>query len=531
MKPLCLLTLIACSLQAGQLRLTLQAEPKTLDPLMAADEPSEIIRYLTSGTLLRLNRVTQTLEPELAKSWKVSEAGRRISFELRGGVRFSDGTPFTATDVCKTMQKALDSALETTVFDTFQVKNSDFSCTVESKTSLWMRFPKPIAAVERLMDGVPMLSWQSPKPESAVLGPFLVAERKSGVSITLARNPHYWKTGKNGERLPYLDSILFEIQRNRDFELRRFRSGELDLVNNLNAELFERLKAETPSAVRDLGVSLDTEQLWFNQVPHSPLSANKLAWFRSREFRLAVSESIKRADMARVVYRGHATPAIGPMSSANKFWYNNKLQVPPGDPKAALARLTKAGFRLQNGVLRDSSGEAVEFSLITNSGNKSRARLAAMIQQDLAAIGMRVTITPLDFPSLIDRIMKTFDYDACLLGLVGGDLDPNSQMNLWVSSSSQHQWNPNQARPATAWEAELDKLMLSQAVETNAAKRKAAFDRVQQIVVEQAPFIYLVYPNALVAAGSRIRGFDPSVLRPQTLWNAERLSLASGGTQ
>jgi peptide/nickel transport system substrate-binding protein len=167
----------------------------------------------------------------------------------------------------------------------------------------------------------------------------------------------------------------------------------------------------------------------------------------------------------------------------------------------------------------------VEFSIITNSGNKSRERMAAMIQQDLGAIGIRVSVVPLDFRSLIDRIAQNFNYEACLLGLVASDLDPSAQMNVWLSSGGQHQWNPNQKKPATDWEAEMDRLMLAQASTLDANKRKAAFDRVQQIVVDQAPFIYLVHRSAAVAVASSVRNVHPSILRPQTLWNAERIYL------
>src|SRR5262249_46194828 len=145
-----------------------------------------------------------------------------------------------------------------------------------------------------------------------------------------------------------------------------------------------------------------------------------------------------------------------------------------------------------NGPLRDSDGHPVEFSVITNAGNQSRERMAAMIQQDLAAIGVRLQIVSLDFPSLLDRIGKTQNYEACLLGLNNYDLDPDGQMNLWLSSSSNHCWNPKQASPATSWEAEIDRLMHAQAANPDGRRRKALFDRVQEIVSEQAPVVFLL---------------------------------------
>src|SRR6185503_3712823 len=83
----------------GELRFSLRADPKTFDPAQVEDDNSATVRYLTGGVLLRVNRVTQEITPELAASWKIDEQGRRITFHLRRGVRFSDGTPFTAPDV------------------------------------------------------------------------------------------------------------------------------------------------------------------------------------------------------------------------------------------------------------------------------------------------------------------------------------------------------------------------------------------------------------------------------------------------
>jgi len=122
---------------------------------------------------------------------------------------------------------------------------------------------------------------------------------------------------------------------------------------------------------------------------------------------------------------------------------------------------------------------------------------------------------------------RTFDYEACLLGLVNDDLDPNSQMNVWLSSSENHQWNPSQKTPATAWEAEVDKLMRAQASTLDQRKRKEYFDKVQEIAWEQEPFIYLVNKNALSAVSPHLLNAHPVVLRPQVYWNIDQLALTS----
>jgi peptide/nickel transport system substrate-binding protein len=120
---------------------------------------------------------------------------------------------------------------------------------------------------------------------------------------------------------------------------------------------------------------------------------------------------------------------------------------------------------------------------------------------------------------------QTFDYEAILLGLTNVGLDPNEQMNVWLSSSENHQWNPQEKVPETTWEAEIDRLMRAQASSADPKKRKDAFDRVQEIAVEEQPFIYLVNRNALSAVAASVHGANPVILVPQTYWNVEWLSV------
>jgi peptide/nickel transport system substrate-binding protein len=518
----------AAAQSSGELRFCLRAEPKTFNPLLVADEPSETIRYLTGGVLVRFNRLTQKLDPELALSWKVTEAGRKISFKLREGVSFSDGSPFSAEDVAFTIRALMDPNLHSPTGDSFRSAEGAVKVDVTSPRSVAITFPGPVAGLERLFDQVAVLSSRSPRKEMAVLGPFYVAEHKAGSYVLLKRNPYYWKRDVTGKRLPYLDSIRLDIQQNRDVEMLRFRRGEIQLINSLDGEDFNRLAGEMPAAVHDAGPALDTEQMWFNQVAVAPLPAFKKLWFRSQNFRRAISEAINRQDLCRVVFGGHARPGIGPVSPANQFWFNKSLQPHQFDPQSALRHLKQDGFRLEGATLRDREGYAVEFSLITNAGNKSRERMATMIQEDLSRIGIRLNIVTLDFPSLIERITRTFDYEACLLGLINDDLDPNAQMNVWLSSASNHQWNPQQKSPETPWEAEIDRLMRAQASSIDDRRRKADFDQVQKIVWEQVPFIYLVNKNALSAISPALKNCTPVALRPQTYWNAESISIAPG---
>lgn len=520
----CALPRIAAAQSGGELRFVLHSEPKTFNPVLMEDDSSESIRYMTGGVLIRVNRLTQQATPELAKSWKVSKDGRSISFELRSGLRFSDGTPFSADDVAFTMKQLMDPALHSPTGDMFRSEKGEVQVNVSSPTRLTITFPAPIADMVKAFDQVAIMSSKSPQKEMAVLGPFFVAENQPGSYLILKRNPYYWKHDAQGRQLPYVDSVRLDIIQSQDTEILRLLRGEIDFINSLSPDYYDKIAAENPALVHDAGVSLDSEFMWFNQVPSAPIPDYKKAWFRSTNFRRAISEAINRQDMARIVFKGHAQPAVGVVSPANKFWFNSQLHAHPFDQKSALARLAQDGFTLKDGALLDRDGHTVEFSIVTNT-NKNRERMATLIQQDLAGIGIKLNVVTLDFPSLIDRMTNTYNYEACLLGLVNDDLDPNSEMNVWLSSSENHQWNPKQKTPATPWEAQIDNLMREQSSTLDQNKRKKYYDQVQQIVWEQEPFIYLINHDALSAVSPALQNAHPTILRPQVYWNIDELSL------
>jgi len=520
-------TLAICA--PAQLRLCVHTNPSTLDPLAADEEASDTIRFLTGGVLIRFNRRTQQVEPELATSWKIRDQARRVDFILRQDVRFSDGTQFGPDDVVATVRRLMDPDLHSPIADTFRSAGGNIRAETNGAHGVSVFFSTPVAGLELLFDQLAITSAHQSRPERAVLGPFVLDDHKSGQYIVLRRNPQYWKTDAAGRRLPYMESIRLDIQSSRDIELLRFRRGELHLIDKLEPEGFERLRKEMPSSARNVGASLDTEFFWFNQSSNAQIPAYKKRWFQSQFFRRAISAAVNRDDIIRLVYHGYAHPAVGPVSLANIFWFNSKLSAPAYDPALASKLLREGGFRFDGPTLRDADGNAVEFSLITNAGSKTRTQIGAMVQQDLKRAGIQLNFTPIEFQSLIQRITRTQQYEACLLGLTNVEVDPNAQMNVWVSSGTHHAWNPGQSKPATQWEAEIDRLMQLQHTAIEPKARKEAFDRVQELVVEQAPIIYLVHPDVLVSVSPSVRNVTPSVLPPHLFWNVEHLSLVTPG--
>jgi peptide/nickel transport system substrate-binding protein len=487
------------------------------------DEESETVRYLTAGVLLRFNRSTQQVEPQLAKSWSVSPDRRIITFVLRPGLLFSDGGKLTSKDAAWSIRRVLLPATAAPTAEEF-VEPAGVTVSTPDELTVKVHLAKPVVGIAKVFDEIAIEPADRPSEGRVTAGPFVVADYRRSQFVRLKRNEHF----QGGATLPLASGIRLDVLDNAEKEMRLFLRGDYDLINNIAPDYYGLLKQKSPAAARDLGPSLNTEQIWFNQATGAALPTWEKAWFRNQAFRIAISQAINRADLSRVAYEGHATPAYTFISPANQAWYNHAVTAPHYDIAAAKAGLVNAGFRMNAGHLEDNTGHAVVFSILTNSGNAARMKMATLIQQDLAGLGIRVTVVALDFPALIERLMHTQDYEACLLGLSNVDPDPNAMMNLWLSSSPNHQWNPSEKTPATPWEAEIDKAMQQQAMAPEDAGRKRAIDRVQQIVADQQPFIYLVYPNALYAVSPKLQGVKPVVLQPGIVWNIESLHLQDG---
>src|SRR5579884_1795417 len=292
-----------------QLRFSIRADPKTFDPLLTSDEPSATVLYMTGGVLIRIDRRSHQLAPELATSWKISESGRRIDLQLRRGVQFADGSPFSCDDVVFTLNRLMKPELHSPVADPFRTAPGAFEARCTDAWTVTARFPGPIANLAELFDQVPMLSSKSPGKLTSVLGPFYVADYRPGTYVLLKKNPNYWKRDSTGRRLPYLDSIRLDIQQNRDAELLRFQRGQVHLINKLAPDLYDRVAAQSPKSAIDAGPSLDWEVFYFNQAAKAALPDYKKRWFGSANFRRAISMAVNRDDICKVAFRGHAQPA------------------------------------------------------------------------------------------------------------------------------------------------------------------------------------------------------------------------------
>jgi len=533
----------------GRLVVAERTEPKTLNPVVSVDSTSrEVIGRMTAD-LIHINRHSLRTEPALARSWTASRDGRSYTLKLRRGLRFSDGHPLDADDVVFTFRAYLDEKVNSPQRDLLMVGGKPIAVAKLDSETVRFDLAEPYAAAERLFDGLAILprhllekTYQEGKlgeawglstapAQIAGLGPFRLKDYVPGQRLVLERNPYYWKLDRQGDRLPYLDEITFLFVASEDAQVMRFESGETDMVSRLSSDNFavlEKQQRQRGYRLQDLGPGLEYNFLFFNQNDVSakdlPQVAAKQAWFREPKFRQAVSAAVDRAAIVRLVYRGRGTALWSPVTPGNRLWVDAELPHPPRSLDRARELLRSAGFTWRgDGALADARGQAVEFSIVTSAGNTQRNEMATLIASDLSQLGMVVHVVTLEFRALLDRLFQSHDYEACVLGLVSGDADPNPEMNVWLSSGGTHVWHVGESQPATPWEAEIDRLMKQQLTTLSHPKRKRLYDRVQELIAEQQPIVSLASPNILVGAKEGLGNFRAAVLDPYTLWNADEL--------
>jgi peptide/nickel transport system substrate-binding protein len=527
----------------GTLTASQRAEPRTFNPVTAIDQPSrELIRLFLSD-LVHINRETLRTEPALAESWRVSPDRRSIEVRLRRHVKFSDGMPLTAADVVFSFGLYLDPKLGSPQRDLLIIGGKPLTVTATSPETVRFEFAEPYAPAERLFDSLFIVprhkleglyqqgklasAWGPATPAAELIGtgPFRLAEYRAGEVAAFDRNPNYWKRSQS-RALPFLDRIQMRFFADAEAEALQFRSGAFDLLTRVSPAVLESLSREMADAgFHDAGPSLEYHFLFFNLnsggVPSSIVP--KQRWFRDAAFRRAISLAVDREAIRKLAFAQRAQAIWQPVSPAQGEWFHAKLARPAMSVREARAALAAAGFSWdRDSQLRDASGEPVRFTILANAANAQHRQIATLLEQDLRALGVRLQIVPLEFRSLVDRILRTRDYDAAIMALSPGDADPGPEMSVWLSSGRSHFWNLNPAK-VEPWEAEIDMLMRGQMVTASPAERRKIYFRVQEIAQREMPLICLASPHILTASKKNLMNLRRNLLPPYALANVEEL--------
>jgi peptide/nickel transport system substrate-binding protein len=535
--------------RGGELVISVRTEPRSFNRLMTRDTPSDLVATLTQARLVRVNHVTQEVEPWLAESWARSDDGLRYTVKLRPNVTFSDGHPFTADDVLFTFEALYDEKTGAALADSLQIGGRKLSLAAPDPLTVVVTFPAPFGPGVRLLDNVPILprhklgsalaqgalaaAWGMSTPAADIvgLGPFIVTQYTPGQRLAFARNPHYWRKDAAGASLPYLDRVTMEIAPNQDSELLQLESGQIDTTSSeARPEDYASLKRAADAnrlQLLDLGVGFEPDSFWFNLKPGALGTDPRAQWLQSEALRKAISLAVDRKLYADTVFLGAAVPVYGPITPANKQWYASDLAPIPHDMKRAQELLASVGLKDRNGdgLLEDEGGRPARFTILTQKGQTALERGAAVIRDALRPLGLVADVAPIDGNALIQRFLAA-KYEAVIFHVGMTDTDPAVNPDFWFSSGTAHFWNISQKSAATDWERQIDSLMTRQISSNDQAERKRLFDQVQKIFAEHEPVIYFAAARIYVAASPRVTNLMPGVLRPQLLWAPDTLKVS-----
>jgi peptide/nickel transport system substrate-binding protein len=473
-------------------------DASNLIPLLATDSTSHEIAGMVFNGLVKYDKDINVVG-DLAESWEISKDGLVITFRLRRGVRWHDGCPFTAGDVLYTYQVTIDPKTPTAYAGDFlKVKKAE----VLDDHTFRATYDKPFAPAlmswsvgilpKHLLAGKEITT--SPLGRHPIgTGPYKFKEWVTGQKIVLVSNPDYF------EGRPYIDGYIMRIIPDTATMFLELRANGVDRMgltplqftrqteNNLFRENYNKFRYLS-FAYTYLGYNLK-----------NPLFADK-------RVRQAIAYAVNKEEIVAGVLLGLGKPATGPYKPGT--WpYNPNVRTYSYDPSKAKALLAEAGWRDGNGDgIIEKDGRPFEFEIITNQGNEIRAKCAEIIQRRLSEVGIRVKIRVVEWAAFVNDFINKRKFDATILGWTI-PMEPDLY-DVWHSSKT----GPEELNFVSFKNEEVDALIVKGRETFDQKLRKRCYDRIQEILAEEQPYLFLYVPDALPIIHARFRGVETAPL-------------------
>ena len=511
------------------------SDPKTFNPITSVDSASsDAVDDIFDG-LVRLNPKTTLPEGVLATSWEHDEAGTTWTFHLRRDVTWHDGAPFTADDVAFTLQAIFDPKVPNSSKHVLMVGGQPIQTEVVDPHTIKLILAEPFAPLlnsigfgivpkhilgASLADGTFAQMWGIDTPPEKIVGtgPYRMSRYVPAQLLHYTRNPAYWMRDEQGGALPRLPERTNLIVPDQNTIYLKFLDRQLHVYSPRPEEIDDLRKRTTELDIDLDEIGLETGMLFvsFNRNPAHYVKDGKrdprIDWFTDPKFLQAVAHSADTKSMIQNTYFGYGEAATSATPPENKVFYNPNLKPYDYDLELAKKLLDEGEYRDRDGdgFREDSKGHVLEFELSTNAGNQVRERLCSILKEDWTKLGFKVNYRPLEFSTLVEKLSTNFEWDAMVMGFTGG-VEPHNGANLLRSSGNLHMWQPNQAEPATEWEAEIDRELAAGSRELDQEKRRVHYWRIQEILHRELPMIQLVRQKRFVAAKTYLVDFVPTV--------------------
>lgn len=453
-----------------------------------------LVNKVLYDTLIKYD--SKDLRPvgNLAETWSVAPDGLSYTFNLRKNVKWHDGKPFTADDVVFTF--GLWQNPDITYYLRGNVTNVTKVEALDANTAK-VTLKEPLVSLPVLLGyNMPMLpkhllsgltKEQLAKPVDFLnrpvgTGPFRFAKKQSGAFVQFDANPDYW------DGAPYLDSFVFKIVPDIDAQLAQARAGDLDLVV-LEPHQLQAVKGAA-NLVIDEAIQINHVYFEFNNLKPQ---------FKDKIVRQALTYGLNRAAIIKDLLGGTAELATGPVSPVMAWAYNPNVKQYPYDPDMANKRLEDAGWRKGADGIRAKDGVRLAFKIQVDP-NPTRQQIALLGKDNWAKLGVAAELDVMEYNNILTMARsKPPTHDANPNWLITPpDPDLSTYYTSQAGGNTSEYSNP-----------EVDKLLAEGRKTVDQTARATIYKKMQELIAEDAPIIYLYYPRELRALSTRVQGFPP----------------------
>jgi peptide/nickel transport system substrate-binding protein len=462
--------------------MTTNADPifDTWDPNAFAE--SDIINKLIFSGVTKWG-LDGSAQGDLASSWSVSKNKLVWTFNLRKGVKWQDGKPFTSADVVYTYRDVvLNKATPTSKASVYSavktvrakganqvqfVLNSPFS-----DLPAYLAYYAPVIPKHVLSGSNPFNNNQFNKVHPIGTGPYIMSKYTPGESITLTRNPHYFGAE------PKIKKIIFKIIPTTTTEVSNLLSGGLDYINLTDPQYLPPL----------LNNSNFTVQKNADQTYYFAMVNTTVAPFNDVRVRQALDYAIDKKAMIKAMLSGYGKVASGPIAPLQKSFYSSKVQQYAYSPSKALKLLQAAGYT------KDSSGNLMkngqQLSIDFTAGQiRFLVPASELIQRYWQALGIKVNLKVLDWNTYIQTVVVKRDYQA---SFAWWSTPPAPDMYSYFSCTAAKGGYNLSGYCNSA----LDKAMNKGRAAIHVTQQKAAYAKVQTMLAKTVPLMFLFYPDS-----------------------------------
>lgn len=474
-------------------------EPSTLIYMFGSDFASHSVAGLIFNGLVKYDK-DLTITGDLAESWDISDEGLEITFHLKKGLRWQDGTEFTADDVMFGYKTIIDEKSPSPYKEDYlQVKEAKvldkytFKVTYDKPFApAIMSWSSPIALPRHLLEGKDITQTDFARNPVGT-GMYRLIKWISGQKLILESNPDYH------EGRPYIDRYIYRIVPDRATIFMELKAGGVDEME-LTPFQYTR-QTDTPFFKRNF------RKFKYPSFSYTYLGFNlKHPWFKDKKVRQAIAHAIDKEELIKGVRLGMGKPATGPYVPGT--WpYNPKVKQYEFNPQKAKQLLSEAGWHDSDGDgVLEKDKKPFEFTILTHTGSSTAVAAASIIQWRLGKVGIKVHIRTIEWSTFINEFLNKGRFETVLLAW-GISLDPD-QYDIWHSSKTGKQG----LNYIGYKNAEVDKLLEEGRRTFDIEKRKKAYFRIQEILAEELPYIFLYVPESLVIVHRRFQGIEVTPL-------------------